>query len=44
MLIYDPSSTDYKFYDYKDAAPVSATTKQSDIAVPGLEWRKFQMI
>ena len=35
MLIYDPSSTDYKFYDYKDAAPVSATTKQSDIAVPG---------
>ena len=35
MLIYNPSSTDYKFYDYKDAAPVSATTKQSDTAVPG---------
>lgn len=35
MLIYDPANSEYKFYDYKDAAPSSATTKQSDIAVPG---------
>ena len=35
MLIYDPSNDEYKFYDYKDAAPSSAETKQSDIGVPG---------
>ena len=35
MLIYNPSNDEYKFYDYKDAAPSSANTKQSDIGVPG---------
>ncbi len=36
MLIYSPSSDEFKFYDYKDAAPISQSTKQSDIGVPGL--------
>lgn len=35
MLIYNPSSDDYKFYDYKDVAPLSQSTKTSDIGVPG---------
>lgn len=35
MLIYNPNTDSYQFYDYKDAAPTSATEKQSDIAVPG---------
>lgn len=35
MLIYSPSSDEYKFYDYKDIAPLSQSTKQSDIGVPG---------
>lgn len=35
MLIYNPSSDDYKFYDYKDVAPLSQSTKMSDIGVPG---------
>lgn len=35
MLIYNPSSDDFKFYDYKDVAPLSQDTKKSDIGVPG---------
>lgn len=35
MLIYDPSSDDYKFYDYKDIAPLSQSTQQSNVGVPG---------
>ena len=35
MLIYNPSSDDFKFYDYKDVAPLSQNTKKSDIGVPG---------
>lgn len=35
MLIYSPSLDEYKFYDYKDIAPLSQSTKQSDIGVPG---------
>lgn len=35
MLIYNPSSDEYKFYDYKDVAPLSQSTKKSNIGVPG---------
>lgn len=35
MLIYNPSSDDFKFYDYKDVAPLSKKTKKSDVGVPG---------
>lgn len=35
MLIYNPEDKSYQFYDYNSAAPVSQSTKQSDIAVPG---------
>lgn len=35
MLIYNPNTDSYQFYDYNSAAPSSSSTKQSDIAVPG---------
>lgn len=35
MLVYSPSSDEFKFYDYKDVAPLSQSTKQSEIGVPG---------
>ena len=35
MLIYNPSADEYKFYDYKDVAPLSQSTKKSDAGVPG---------
>lgn len=35
MLIHNPSSDDFKFYDYKDIAPLSQSTKKSDVGVPG---------
>ncbi|WP_343343997.1 gamma-glutamyltransferase family protein [Terrisporobacter petrolearius] len=35
MLIYNPSADEYKFYDYKDVAPLSQSTKKSNVGVPG---------
>lgn len=35
MLIYNPSADEYKFYDYKDIAPLSQSTKKSNVGVPG---------
>lgn len=35
MLIHNPSSNDFKFYDYKDVAPLSQSTKKSNVGVPG---------
>lgn len=35
MLIYNPSSDDFKFYDYKDIAPLSQSTQKSNTGIPG---------
>lgn len=35
MLIYNPSSDDFKFYDYKDIAPFSQSTQKSNTGIPG---------
>lgn len=35
MLVYLPDSKDYKFYNYRETAPISSDTMTSTIGVPG---------
>ena len=35
MLVYLPDSKDYKFYNYRETAPITSETMKSTIGVPG---------
>ena len=35
MLVYLPDSKEYKFYNYRETAPISSDTMTSTIGVPG---------